>query len=85
MKYYVFAVRDRAADVFGQPHFATSIGSAIRSFSDEVNRSADNNIFNKHPDDFDLYHLGSYDDNTGFFECGAPQQIAVGKDLLVKS
>ena len=32
---------------------------------DEVNReAADNNLFN-HPDDFDLYEIGTFDDSTG--------------------
>lgn len=81
MLYMVLCVRDRAADVFGQPHFATSVGAAIRGFSDEINRDAENNVFAKHPDDFDLYKLGTFDDATGSFDCGKPAQIAVGKDL----
>lgn len=86
MKYYVVCVRDRAADVFGAPNFVVSIGGAIRSFSDEINREGDaNNMFNKHPDDFDLYKLGLFDDQTATFECGSPEQIAVGKDLRIRN
>lgn len=81
MKYYVIAVRDRAADVFGVPNFVVNIGAAIRGFSDEINRDVENNMFFKHPDDFDLYKLGEYNDATGLFDCGVPQQIAVGKDF----
>jgi hypothetical protein len=82
MKYRVIVVRDRAADVYGIPSVVASIGGAIRSFGDEVNRAADDNQFYKHPEDFDLYELGTYDDAEGRYECeGAPRQIAVGKDL----
>lgn len=82
MKYVVLAVRDRSADCFGTPMFTVSKGTAIRSFSDEVNRVDPNNMLNKHPEDFDLYELGSYDDATGVFDCGTPRQLAVGKDLV---
>lgn len=83
MKYFVVVVRDRAADVYGAPSFVASIGSAIRSFGDEINRDADNNMFSKHPDDFDLFSLGTYDDSTAVFECGLPAQLALGKDLRI--
>lgn len=82
---FVVCIRDRAADVFGTPNFVTSLGSAIRGFADEVNRPAENNMLNKHPEDFDMFHLGSYDDSSAEFKCGPPKQIAVGKDLKIKS
>lgn len=84
MKMHIICVRDRSADVFGQPNFVLSIGAAVRNFTDEINREAPDNIMNRHPADFDLYDLGMYDDNNASFECGPPRQIAVGKDLIVK-
>jgi len=35
---------------------------------DEVNREDTNNTMYHHPEDFALYHLGEFDDNTGKFE-----------------
>lgn len=84
MRYKILAVRDRALDAYGQPFFASSTGGAIRSFADEINRKAEGNQLNKHPEDFDLYYLGEFDDNTGEFDPSRPSQIAVGKDLLIK-
>lgn len=83
MKTQILAVHDRAADTFGRPIFAAAIGQAIRSFQDEINRVADNNEMNRHPDDFDLYHLGTFDDTAGTFENlpGGPKQVAIGKQL----
>lgn len=83
MELIIVAVRDRAADVFAQPNFVHSVGGAIRSFSDEINRVAHDNVLNKHPEDFDLYQLGVYDDNSGLFVSDKPKQIAVGKDLFI--
>jgi len=83
MRYKVCAIRDRAGDVYSQPMFFNSIGSAVRAFGDEVKRAADNNNLHKHPEDFDLYQVGEFDDNTGEFEPMRPQMVAVGKDYAV--
>jgi hypothetical protein len=65
MKMQLVSVYDRATQAYGRPMYLQSTGQAIRSFSDEVNRdAADNQLFG-HPDDFDLYHLGEWDDNSG--------------------
>lgn len=85
MRYKVLAIRDRAIDSYGQPFFSASVGGAVRSFSDELNRVAENNQLNKHPDDFDLFLLGEFDDQTGEFDTTRPAQVAVGKDLLIKA
>jgi hypothetical protein len=84
VKRLVVSVRDRAADNFGTPFFVVARGQAIRSFSDEVNRQAADNPLYNHADDFDLYELGEFDDDTGLFTTGTPVQIAIGKDLRVK-
>lgn len=68
MKLKVVAVYDRAADAFGVPNFVAAIGSAIRGFTDEVNRAAQDNALHNHPEDFDIYELGEYDDSVGRFD-----------------
>lgn len=84
MRYKILAIRDRAIDSFAQPFFSASVGAAVRSFSDEINRAHENNQLNKHPEDFDLYMLGEFDDSAGEFHCSKPSQVAVGKDLHIK-
>lgn len=81
---HVVTIRDRSADVYGQPSYTTAIGIAIRSFSDEINRADPGNMLHKHPYDFDLYHLGSYDDSTGniVMNDAGPRMIAIGKDCV---
>lgn len=80
----IVSVKDRAADAFGRPFFVPSVGLAIRSFTDEVNREdKDNQMFN-HSDDFDLFELGNFDDNTGVIVCHPqPKQLALGKQVKV--
>lgn len=80
MRYKVMSVRDRAADVYGQPFFVASTGVAIRGFRDEINNARPDNQLFKHPEDFDLFYLGEFDDATGEFDGVRPQQVMVGKD-----
>ncbi|WNK14812.1 MAG: nonstructural protein [Microvirus sp.] len=86
MKVNIYAVRDRAIDTFAQPMFMASHGGAIRSFNDAVNDPKGESNLCKHPEDFDLYYLGVYDDAVGSFavpdEC--PEMIAIGKNALVR-
>lgn len=85
MKLIICSVRDRAADVFGQPFYVPALGQAVRSFSDEINRADQKNDLFKHPEDFDLYELGSWEDATASFDLlESPRQVAIGKDLARK-
>lgn len=82
MMRYVVSVYDRALDAFGQPWFVPALGAAIRAFSDEVNNVG--SPPNKHPDDYDLYHLGEFDESTGAFtNLEKPVQLAIGKQQLI--
>jgi len=86
MLQFIVSVKDRAADVFNRPFFVPHRNVAIRDFTDEVNRSAADNQLNKHPDDFDLYLLGQFDDNSGTFTTEeAPLVLVRGKDVLQSS
>lgn len=86
MKLKVLAVRDNVADVFANPIFTQNIGIAVRSFGDEVKRPHSEerpNPLNNHPTDFDLYHLGDFDDETGRFEMlEIPSKVAAAKDYV---
>ena len=84
MKLNICSVKDRAADAYGRPMFVPSTGVAIRSFSDELNRNdADNQLYN-HPDDFDLYEFGVFDDNTGLFDLyDQPKLLSLGKQVKI--
>lgn len=81
---HVFCCKDSAADTFGQPFFAPSIGVAVRSFTDEVNRADQNNELYKHPDDFILYEVGTFDDDVCVFDCHVPRQLTRGVDVKVR-
>jgi len=76
----VVAVKDRAADCFGQPFFVGTDNIAIRSFMDEVNRKDDANQLFNHSDDFDLFALGIYEDTNGIITMyDVPKLLMLGK------
>jgi hypothetical protein len=78
------SVKDRAADAYARPMFVPSVGVAIRSFSDEINRQADDNQLYHHSDDFDLYEFGSFDDNSGMFALHEqPKLLSLGKQVKI--
>lgn len=81
MEIIVVSIKDRLANVHGQPMFFATTGTAIRAFQDAINDQQSN--VSKHPDDYDLFQLGTYNDETGTFtnaEAG-PKLLAVGKQL----
>ena len=83
MKYVVCSIRDHAAEFYGQPFFAPSKGAAIRSFTDAVNDKSSGNQFAAHPADFDLFHIGDFDSDSGeLFPCKATR-IAQGVNVKV--
>lgn len=78
----ICVLRDSAAGVFGMPSFHATIGAAVRGFGDAVNRDEPNNVLFAHPDDFELFHIGSFEDGLARFELlESPKAIARGKDF----
>lgn len=84
-KFVVLAVFDSAAQAYMRPIFAPAVGTVVREFSDELNRKDAGNEMSKHPDDYVLYQLGHWDDQTGMFETATPAVICRGKDCVAPS
>ncbi|QXP08276.1 MAG: nonstructural protein [Arizlama microvirus] len=69
-----FAVRDGKAEYYMNPFFQKTMGEAERSFRSLVND--EKSIVHQYPEDYDLYFLGEYDDQTGKFSpLEAPQHL----------
>ena len=77
----ICSIKDRAADCYGRPFFTPTDNVAIRSFMDEVNTDREDNQLNRHSDDFDLYALGTFDDNTAIIQMNdVPKLLMLGKN-----
>jgi hypothetical protein len=81
MNLYIVAVYDKITEAYGVPSFVVSVGAALRGFTDEVNRPSDDNMFNKHSADFELFLLGTYDDSVGELHPDKPRLLARGHEV----
>lgn len=78
----IYAVKDLAVQAYGQPFFVRAKGEALRSFQDEVNKRDGQSSIAQHPEDYELYYIGDWDDLTGEITPHEPELIARAKDLL---
>ncbi len=63
----LFSVFDKKAEAFMSPFTFAATGQAVRAFSDTVNDGKSG--FYRHPEDYDLYALGTFDECSGEFVC----------------
>lgn len=79
-KLQLLAVKDRQLNAFMRPFAAQTIGQAIRSFRDETNNAQSE--INKHPEDYELYHLGEFEEENGVIIGITPKQVALATNLI---
>lgn len=66
MKYKVFSIYDAKAEAHMPPFFFAATGLAIRAFADMANDPS--HTVGKHPEDYSLFEIGTFDDAIGVFE-----------------
>lgn len=66
MKFEVMSVYDNKARIFLAPFTCVNISVAVRSFTEAANTPE--MMPCKHPEDFMLFHIGRWDDDTGMTE-----------------
>lgn len=76
----IFSVFDSKLAVFMTPFFAKNVAVALRSFSDLVADSR--SVVAQHPDDFFLYQLGEFDEDSGHITSCEPDQVAKAVDFV---
>ncbi|AXH77317.1 MAG: nonstructural protein [Microviridae sp.] len=68
---------------FAPPAFFPAKGAAVRSFIDAIADGKGN--LGKHPEDFILHELGTFDDQDGTFtNVDRPTILATGSDYLAR-
>lgn len=75
---HVIALKDNATESFQNLHSVRAPGQATRDFADAVN-DPQNQQLHKHPEDFELWHLGELDETTGKIT-GEPRRLMRGLD-----
>lgn len=59
----IYSLQDQRANIFHPPFFVRSHGEAERTIQQVVNDPKTQVA--QYPEDFNLYHIGEYDDGTG--------------------
>ncbi len=74
MKINIYGIYDTASGLYRFPMFIGSDGEALRSFADtSVNAESD---IGKHPEDYTLFRLGTFNDVTGKIMGENPESIS---------
>lgn len=64
----IVSVFDAKAEAFNLPQFVQSVGTGVRGFTDAVNDVRKETDLSRHPEDFQLFHLGTFEDSDARFE-----------------
>ena len=82
-KLIAFAIYDIAAGAYMRPWFVPSDQVAIRSFTD-ICSDADHPV-GQHPDDYSLFRIGGYDEDTGKLLVEDRECIITGPEAVSRS
>lgn len=78
-KMILVSVRDKKAEAFHPPYAVPTKGIAIRAFGDAIAKGSTD--LSSHPEDFDLFKVGEFDQLTAkIVECD-PVSICSGLDF----
>lgn len=74
MQLKIYSIRDAKGQIFHTPFYQRTHGEAERNFRTVANDQKSN--IAQFPEDYDLYYIGEYDDQTGKIESlPTPQHI----------
>lgn len=75
-----FSIYDVKSDSYATPFFMPATGMAVRAFTDLVNDA--NTTVHRHPGDYKLCEVGTFDDATGEFQSVGPLSLGFGSDYV---
>jgi len=75
MRVEIFTVYDSAARRYLEPFFAETQEVAMRMFRQLVNKEG--HQFAKFPEDYTLFHLGTFNQESGLIDSGTPHSLGV--------
>lgn len=78
MNKIIVAIYDRGTESYGPPMVVNRRGEAIRSLKDAL--TDPNSAIARHPKDYDLYQIGTYNDQTGVIEPCQHEMVARAED-----
>mgnify|MGYP000217629338 CR=1 FL=1 len=82
MRLFMYSIYDTCAGAYNRPFCDQADGAAIRAFGD-IAQDADH-PFGKHPEHYQLFRLGTFDDQSATIELETPVCIAKAHELVAK-
>ena len=79
MKIEIYTVYDNKAEIYKHPMFVLNNAAAIRSFTD-IRNNPETDVY-KHPEDYSLFHIGSWDDNDGKLTTNPPKHMISAHEI----
>ncbi len=76
---YLYSIRDKRGN-YGNPCVFANDQTAIRSFQDMV--LSDDGLIKRHPEDFDLFLIATWDNITGLIEHIEPAFLACASEFF---
>lgn len=80
MEQKIYTVYDQKAESFLPPFFVPTRGLAVRAFEDCVNSK--DHQFGKHPQDYTLFYLGTFDQDNASWNIESPQSQGNGVEFV---
>lgn len=74
----IVGIKDNAVEGFIEIFAVPHTGLAMRNFADAVN-DPNNKSWHQHPEDYELWRLGTLDESTGQIE-SKPERLSRGQD-----
>ncbi len=81
MEHRIFVVFDSKAGAYMPPWFLPREAMAVRAFGDLCNDGK--HPVGAHPEDYILFCIGSFDDQTAAIDSFAPKSLCTGIELVV--
>ncbi len=72
----VYAIFDTKVEAYLRPFFCKTPGEAIRTFTDAINDIQ--SPFHRHPADFVLFEIGTFDERSAQLEAIPPTNLGTG-------
>jgi len=85
MIYKMFAVKDKALDTYSAPFTQATIEAGLRMWRDLVMFGQDDNRYKRSPEDYCLYMVGEYDDESGQTNPAVPVRLASAAEVLAET
>lgn len=80
MRLTLVSIWDKRMEEYSPPMCQHTLGTAERMFGDMCNDP--NSPMNKHPEDYELHHLGTFDTEHGSFETKEPERLLSAQQVI---